>query len=106
MRVLAVAGAKRSPALPEVPTVSEAGVPGFEAATWYAILAPARTSREIVVRINGGVVAVLKQPDVHERLSGMAIEAVGSSPDELARHIKSEIPKWARVIKQSGARVD
>ncbi len=106
MRVLAVAGAKRSPALPGVPTVAEAGVPGFEASTWYAMLAPARTPRETVGRINSSVVAVLEQPDVRERLAGMAIEPVGSSPDELARHIKSEIPKWARVIKQSGARVD
>ena len=106
MRVLAVAGAKRSPALPAVPTVAEAGVPGFEAQTWYAMMAPARTPREIVDRINGSVVSVLKQPDVHERLSGMAIEPVGSSAEQLARHIKSEIPKWARVIKQSGARVD
>lgn len=106
MRVLAVAGAKRSPALPQVPTVSEAGVPGFDAGTWYAVLAPARTPRDIVSRINGSLVAVLKQADVRERLAGMAIEPVGSSADELARHIASELPKWARVIKQSGARVD
>ena len=106
MRVLAVAGAKRSPALPDVPTVSEAGVPGFEAGTWYAVLTPARTPRAVVSRINGSLVAVLKQPDVRERLSGMAIEPVGSSAEELARHIRNEMPKWARVIKQSGARVD
>jgi len=106
MRVLAVAGAKRSPALPEVPTVAEAGIAGFEAATWYALLAPARTPREIIGRINGGVVRILRQPDVQERLTGLGIEIVGSSPDELARHIRAEIPKWARVVKQSGARVD
>ncbi len=106
MRLLAVAGAKRSPALPDVPTVSEAGVAGFEAATWYALLAPARTHREIIGRINGEIVRILKQPDVQERLTGLGIEIVGSSPDELARHIRAEIPKWARVVKQSGARVD
>ena len=106
MRALAVAGAKRSPALPELPTVSEAGVPGFEASTWYALLAPAGTPRHIVDRINGEVVRVLKQQELRERLTAMGIEIVGSSPDNLARHIRSEIPKWARVVKQSGARVD
>lgn len=106
MRVLAVAGAKRSPALPDVPTVGEAGVPGFEAATWYAVLAPALTPREIVAKVNASLLAILRQADVRERLAGLAIEPVGSSAEELARHIKSETPKWAQVIKQSGARVD
>jgi tripartite-type tricarboxylate transporter receptor subunit TctC len=106
MRALAVAGAKRSPALSELPTVSEAGVPGFEASTWYALLAPANTPQNIVAKLNGEVVRILKQQEVHERLTAMGIEIVGGSPDELARHIRSEIPKWARVVKQSGARVD
>jgi len=106
MKALAVAGARRSPALPAVPTVSEAGVPGFEASTWYAMLAPARTPRRIVERINGDVVTILRQPDVQERLAGLGIEIVASSTEELARHLKSETPKWARVVKQSGARVD
>lgn len=106
MRALAVAGAKRSPALPELPTVSEAGVPGFEASTWYAMLTPAKTPPSIVARLNGDIVSILKQQDVTERLAAMGIETVGSSPQELDRHIRSEIPKWARVIKLSGARVD
>jgi len=106
MRALAVAGAKRSPALPELSTVSEAGVPGFEASTWYAILAPANTPRHIVVKLNGEITKILRQPEVDERLTAMGIEIVGGSPDDLARHIRSEIPKWARVVKQSGARVD
>ena len=106
MKALAVAGARRSPALPSLPTVSEAAIPGFEASTWYAMLAPARTPRPVVDRINGNVVRILRQPDMNERLSGMGIEIIGSSADELARHIRSEAPKWARVVKQSGARVD
>jgi tripartite-type tricarboxylate transporter receptor subunit TctC len=106
MRALAVAGARRSPALPDVPTVSEAGVAGFEASTWYGLLAPARTPREIVGKINGEIVRILGQHDIQERLSGMAIEIVGSSAEQLARHISVEMPKWAGVIKQSGARVD
>ncbi len=106
MRALAVAGAKRSPALPEVPTASEAGVKGFDAATWYALLAPVRTPREIVSRVNGEVVQILKRPEFHERLSAMGVESLGSSPEHLAQHIRSELPKWARVVQQSGARVD
>ena len=106
MRLLAIAGGKRSPALPDVPTIAESGVPGFDASTWYPLLAPARTPRDIVAKINQAVVGVLNQPDVRQRLTGMGIEIVGSSPDALARHIRSEIPKWAKVVKQSGARVD
>ena len=106
MRALAVAGARRSPALADVPTVAEAGVPGFEASTWYALLAPGRTAPQLVTRINGDIVRVLRQADVQERLSGLGIEVVGSSADDLAKHIRAETPKWARVVKQSGARVD
>ena len=106
MRVLAVAGARRSPALPEVPTVSEAGVPGFDASTWYGMLAPARTPREVVGKLHGEIVRILQQRDVRERLSAMGVETLGSTPEQLARHIASELPKWSRVVKQSGARVD
>jgi tripartite-type tricarboxylate transporter receptor subunit TctC len=106
IRALAVAGARRSEALPGVPTVAESGVPGFDAATWYPLLAPARTSRPVVDKLHRDLVHVLGQPDVRERLAGAGIEIVGSSPEELARHIRSEMPKWSRVIKQSGARVD
>jgi tripartite-type tricarboxylate transporter receptor subunit TctC len=106
MRILAVAGARRSPALAEVPTVSEAGVPGYEASTWYAMLAPAGTPRPIVARLHGELIGILKQKDIDERLSAMGVDPVGSSPEELARHLQTELPKWARVVKQSGARVD
>lgn len=106
MRALGVAGAKRSPALPEVPTIAEAGVPGFEASTWYALLAPARTPPEVVGKLNVEVVKVLKLPDVRESLSSMGVEIVGSTAQQLAKHISNELPKWAQVVKQSGARVD
>ena len=106
MRLLAVAGGQRSPALPDVPTISESGVPGFDASTWYPLLAPARTPSDVVAKIHQSVVGVLGQDDVRQRLTGMGIEIVGGSPDALARHIRAEIPKWAKVIKQSGARVD
>jgi tripartite-type tricarboxylate transporter receptor subunit TctC len=106
MRALAVAGATRSAALPEVPTVSEAGVPGFDASTWYAMLAPARTPRELVSKYHGEIVRILKQKDFTERLSSMGVEALGSTPEHLARHIQSELPKWSRVVRQAGVRVD
>jgi tripartite-type tricarboxylate transporter receptor subunit TctC len=107
MKALAVAGAKRSPALPDVPTVAEATpLPGFDASTWYAMLAPAGTPRGTIGRINRAVVTVLKLPAIQDRLAGMGVEPLGSSEAELARHIVSELPKWARVVKQSGARVD
>jgi tripartite-type tricarboxylate transporter receptor subunit TctC len=106
MKLLAVAGAKRSPALPDVPTVAEAGVPGFDASTWYPLLAPAGTPKAVIGRVHGDTVRILGQPDVRERLTGLGIEIVGSSPGELARHIRDEIPKWAKVVRQSGARVD
>ena len=106
IRALAVAGARRSAALPGVPTVAEAGVPGFDAGTWYPLLAPARTPRAVVESAHRDLAQVLGLPDVRERMTAAGIEIVGSTPDELARHIRAEIPKWARVIKQSGARAD
>ena len=106
IRPLGVAGAARSPALPGVPTIAEAGVPGFDAGTWYPLLAPARTPRAVVETVHRDLVHVLGLPDIRERLTGAGIEIVGSTPQELARHIRNEIPKWARVIKQSGARAD
>ena len=106
IRPLGVAGAARSTALPDVPTIAEAGVPGFEAGTWYPLLAPARTPRTVIATIHRDLVQVLGLPDVRERLTGAGIEIVGGTPEQLAAHIRDEIPKWARVIKQSGARAD
>ena len=106
MRALGVAGAKRSPALPEVPTVSEAGVAGFEASSWHAILAPARTPQAIVTTLHVEIVRVLRAPETGHRLTAMGAELVGSSPAELTRHINAELPKWERVVKLSGARAD
>ena len=106
IRPLGVAGAVRSPALPGVPTIAEAGVPGYEAGTWYPLLAPARTPRAVVETVHRDLVQVLGLPDVRERLTGAGIEVVGGTPAQLATHIRDEIPKWARVIKQSGARAD
>lgn len=106
IRPLGVAGSVRSTALPGVPTIAEAGVPGFEAGTWYPLLAPASTPRFVIETIHRDLVQVLGLPDVRERLTGAGIEIVGGTPEQLTAHIRDEIPKWARVIKQSGARAD
>jgi tripartite-type tricarboxylate transporter receptor subunit TctC len=106
MLPLAVSGARRSPALPNVPTVAEAGVPGYEAATWYPVLAPAGTPKAIVDALNAHLVAIVKAPDVQERFVSTGVEPIGSTPQELAAHIKSELRKWAKVVQLSGARVD
>ena len=99
LRALAVTGAKRSSAVPELPTMMEAGVKGYESATWYGVLAPAKTSKEIVNKLNADIVGVLKQPEVRDRLSKEGADPVGSSPQEFSSYMKSEIAKWAKVVK-------
>ena len=106
IRALAVSTAKRPASLPDLPTVAEAGVPGFDAGVWYAVLAPAGTSREIVMRLNGEIARVLSQPDYRNLLVNNTIEPIGSPPEELSQYIKSELVKWAKVIKDAGVRVD
>ena len=106
MRAIAVSGAKRSPMLPDVPTVAESGYPGFEASTWYGLLAPAGTPREIVGKFYQQVARIVRMPDVNEKLALQGVEPVGSAPEEFARHIRSEMIKWDKVVKASGARVE
>ncbi len=106
MRALAVTAARRSPALPDIPTVAEAGVPGYEATTWYPVLAPGGTPQAIVGQLNSRIVAIVKAPDFHERLTTQGFEPVGSTPAELAKHMRSESVKWAKVVKDAGVHVD
>lgn len=106
IRLLAVAGARRSATLPDVPTIAESGLPGFEASTWYPILAPAGTPKVVVDTLNRNFVAALKAPEITKRLDDMAVEAVGSTPARLAAHINAELAKWGRVVKTAGVRVD
>ena len=106
LRALAMASRKRSQAAPELPTVAESGVPGFEASLWYGLLAPAGTPRGIVTRLHDVTVKALQLRDVVERLSSQGVEPIGGSPQELAAFLKSETAKWARVVKQAGIRVD
>jgi tripartite-type tricarboxylate transporter receptor subunit TctC len=101
LRALAVTGAQRSPAVPEVPTIAESGFPGFEATAWYGVLAAARTPKTIVNRLHDEIVRALALPDVKERLNNVGFELVGGTPDEFTAFIKSEIAKWTRVVRDA-----
>ena len=106
LRAVAVSGGKRSPALPEVPTVAESALPGFDVTVWQGILAPAGTPREIVARLHAEITGALQKPDVQSRMAGLGVDIIGNSPAEFAAFIKRDIEKWAVVIKASGARID
>jgi tripartite-type tricarboxylate transporter receptor subunit TctC len=106
MNALAVSGATRSPALPDTPTVAEAGVRGFEASTWYAVLAPAGTPQPLLGQLNRRLVDIIKSRELREQLVQSGVEPIGSTPAELAAHVRSELPKWAKVIKAAGLRLD
>lgn len=99
---LGVSGEKRSAVLPEVPTMSEAGVRGYEASAWYPVVGPAGLPRAIVVRLQTEIAATLKHPDVAKLLVADGVEAIGSSPEHLATHMRSELAKWAKVVKAAG----
>ncbi len=103
---LGVTGRHRSPALPGVPTIAEAGVAGFEVTAWFCIFAPAGTPPAIVMRLNAEVVRILKLPDITERLVGQGLEPVGNSPDEFSRFLRSEIVTWEKVIRAAGIVAD
>jgi tripartite-type tricarboxylate transporter receptor subunit TctC len=102
LRGLGVTTAKRSQALPEVPSIAEAGVPGYEATQWFGVLAPAGTPRPIIDRLNQEIVKLLKSPDVRDRLIADGTDPAPTTPEEFAAYIKSETEKWTRVIKAAG----
>jgi tripartite-type tricarboxylate transporter receptor subunit TctC len=102
LRMIAVTGTARWPALPEVPTVAESGLPGFETSNWQGLFAPAKTSADIVDRLHREVAAVAKMPDVRERMMTDGLEPLGTTPKELDEHIAREIAKWAKVAKAAG----
>jgi tripartite-type tricarboxylate transporter receptor subunit TctC len=104
LRALAQTGEKRSPALPDVPTIAEQGFPNFEATAWYGVHAPAKTPKPIVNRLNAELVKALKLPDVKEHLSKLGFEIAGSTPEYYTGYIKTEIKKWEKVVKASGAK--
>jgi tripartite-type tricarboxylate transporter receptor subunit TctC len=106
LKALAVTSATRSPALPSVPTIAEAGLPGYEASSWFGVLAPAGTPKDIVDKLSQTIAKALQAPEMKERLSAQGADAIGSTPDQFATHIKTEIDKWSKVVKVSGAKVD
>ena len=105
IRAIAQTTAKRSPAAPDVPTVAES-LPGFEATTWFAMFAPANTPKPIIDKLNAEVVRVFKLPEVAERLKTLGLDPVLSTPDELGKYQASEIVKWTKVVKESGAKAE
>ncbi len=106
LRAVAVTSTARAAALPDVPTVAESGLPGFEASSWFGILAPAGTSKEIIAKINADVQKWLASPDAKDKLLGQGAIAAGGTPEDFAKHIQAETAKWAKVVKESGAKVD
>jgi tripartite-type tricarboxylate transporter receptor subunit TctC len=106
LRALAVTTAKRSPSFPDLPTVAEAAVPGFDAITWHGIVVPAKTPQPIIARLNKEFNALLQTADMRERMTTLGSEVIGGEPKQLTEFIRVEIPRWAKVIKESGAKPD
>ena len=105
LRALAVTGDKRSVIMPEVPTVAEAALPGFEASTWWGILAPARTPDALVRKLNAELAHALTQPEALNRIAALGADVVGGPPQRLADHLRAEIPKWRRVVRAANIRL-
>jgi tripartite-type tricarboxylate transporter receptor subunit TctC len=106
LRAIGSSAPRRSPALPDVPTIAESGLPGFDVTVWQGLLAPASTPREIVTRLHDETVAALRKADVRARMAELGVEVIAGSPQEFAAFIARDIDKWAQVIRASGARLD
>ena len=106
MKALAVSTAQRSALAPDVPTVAEAGVPGYELSVWFGVLAPAGTPRDIVARLNTEIVKVLNSADVKDRFAKQGVEVRTSTPEQFGEFVRAEVGRWAKVIKEAGIRAD
>ena len=106
IRALAVSSPQRAAAAPDIPTVAEAGVPGFEALSWFGLVAPAKTPKALVSKLAAETQRILKLPDVNERITGLGAQPVGGTPQEYAAFIRSEIVKWEKVIRSAGVKVE
>lgn len=106
LRALAVTTAERAPSFPEIPTMAEAGLPGYETYTWNALFAPKNTPKEVVDRLNASAVKAMADPGVAERMKEFSASIVASTPDELATHVKAEIAKWTPVVKDANVQMD
>jgi len=106
LRALAVTSVKRSPQMPEVPSIAEAGVKGYEASLWLGILAPAALPKDINARLNAAVGKILKQPELQTSFRAIGTEIVYRAPQDFGKFVKSELGKWARVVKETGMQVN
>lgn len=106
LRALGVTSAKRSATLPDVPTIAEAGVPGYEVSPWFAVFAPAGTPQAIVAKINAALIDAMKQPDTVAKFETIGAEPIGSTPQQLATHLDKELARWGKLIKERNIRMD
>jgi tripartite-type tricarboxylate transporter receptor subunit TctC len=106
LRALALLGKERYPDLPDVPTAAESGMPEFEVDTWYGVLAPAGVPREIVARLNGDLVRMMRAPEMRERLAPMGIQPLASTPEEFGAFLQNEVARWGKVVREAGAQVE
>jgi tripartite-type tricarboxylate transporter receptor subunit TctC len=106
VRPIAVTTPRRTSVLPDIPTVAELGLPGFDATTWHGLVAPAGTPREVIAALNKATNDALKSPEVQKSLADLGVDIIGGSSEEFAAYIKSEIPKWTAIVKASGAKLD
>lgn len=106
LRALGIGGLKRSVAAPEIPTVDEGGITGFEASTWYGVQVPAGTPRPIITALHAEITKILRQPDTAERLASQGFDLVASTPEQFAAFVRAETTKWAEAVRKSGARID
>jgi tripartite-type tricarboxylate transporter receptor subunit TctC len=106
VKAIAVTSAKRSDLAPEVPTVIESGVPGYEVNVWFGVVAPANTPRDAITRLNAEINKIIAMPDVRQRFTNGGVTPIGGTPDQFTEHIRNEVAKWGKVVKATGARVE
>ena len=106
VRALAVTTPQRTAVLPDLPTVAELGIPGFDATTWHGLVAPAGTPKPVIAALHRATVAALNDPDVRKALGDLGVDIAGGTPAEFSAYIKAEIPKWTAIVKASGAKLD
>ena len=106
LRALATTGAQRSPALPDMPTIAESGLPGYEASLWYGLVGPARMPADIVQKLNTEISAVLAQPDIREKLASQGVDAKSTTPEEFGRIMIADVARWAAVVQKLGLQAE